>query len=276
MSEVELRAISLRRGGKELLRAVDLRLRAGEFLALVGPNGAGKSSLLRVALGLERAAEGQALLNGTPLRERTPREKAAHLGWLPQHSRIVEPILVLDQVLAARYRFSETRAHATSRARAALSRVGALELESRQIFTLSGGERQRVSLAALLAQETPLLLLDEPGNHLDPSHQHELYRLLGELWHEGRGVLCITHDVSLLGVIDNAEAIRVVGIKEGKLSFESTFGSPELPDRLGELFQVTAERLQGPPGGWLVLRPQIAAPRSDPKPSHPTKGSDEV
>src|SRR5690606_34747423 len=103
---------------------------------------------------------------------------------------------------------------------------------------LSGGERQRVALATLLAQEPRIALLDEPASHLDPAQQVEAYRLIGELWRQGLGVLLVTHDVNLLGELGPAPDVHVVGLAGGRVAFRSNLAAADLPEQLGALFRI--------------------------------------
>lgn len=232
-AELELRDASVEISGKRLLDDVSLTVREGEFVALIGPNGAGKTTLLRAALGL-MPASGDVLLNGKPVRAYNGRARAGLIAWLPQQALITEALTALDLVAGARFRFDESRRSAEAAAREALQRAGAEQFEKRFVNTLSGGEQQRVAVAAMLAQEAPLLLLDEPANHLDPGQQIALYRLFGELWRQGKGVLCITHDVNLLA--HAGQGVTVAGLREGKLKFQQPFESPDLPEKLQALF----------------------------------------
>jgi iron complex transport system ATP-binding protein len=241
MTSLKLTGVTVRSRGRALIEGVDLSLNEGEFVALIGPNGAGKTTLFRAALGLNRC-EGEALLGGRPVRGIPGRARAALAAWLPQQALVAEPITVLDLVTAARYRFSETHASAREAALLALETSRAREFADRPATELSGGEQQRVAIAALIAQDAPLLLLDEPANHLDPAQQIEMYALIGRLWQQGRGVLCITHDINMLRHIGGRPGdIRVVGMAQGRVQFESTFGALDLPRQLGALFGVHME-----------------------------------
>ncbi|HLL82072.1 MAG TPA: ABC transporter ATP-binding protein [Longimicrobium sp.] len=240
-AQLELHDVVVRVRGRALLEDVSLRLSPGDFVAVVGPNGAGKTTLMRVALGLIRPASGHARVAGREVTSLSPRERAAHLAWLPQRIGVAEPVTALELVAAARYRFSEPRERSEAAARAALERVAALPFAPRRFTELSGGEQQRVAVAALLAQQAPLLLLDEPANFLDPAQQLDLYALVGTLWRAGLGVLCVTHDVNVLAHVagaDGAGRIRVVGVAQGRVAFEVPYDAPELGERLGELFGV--------------------------------------
>jgi iron complex transport system ATP-binding protein len=235
-----LDTVTVRARERTLLDGVSLRVAPGDFVAIVGPNGAGKSTLLRVALGLIRPDSGRAFVDGQDVFALTPRARAAKLAWLPQRLEAAEPITALEQVAAARYRFPESHRASEAAALRALAEAGAQSFASRPITELSGGERQRVAVAGLLAQETPLVLLDEPANFLDPAQQLELYTRMGQLWRAGRGILCVTHDVNVLAHTHapGTPAPRVVGLFQGRVAFERPHDAPDLGDHLGELFGV--------------------------------------
>jgi iron complex transport system ATP-binding protein len=209
---------------------------------VVGPNGAGKSSLIRAALALERVKSGDVCLDGVHVTSLGARERAARIGWLAQSSPIEEGLLVLESVAAARFRFRETRAASMEVARASLAEVDAHGLESVRLDRLSGGELQRVRLAALVAQEAELWLLDEPGNHLDPSLQLALCAILVKQVQQGRGVLVVTHDLAVLPFLRHSTT-RVVAMREGAIVFEESLDSPRLAERLSDLYSVVVHRV---------------------------------
>jgi iron complex transport system ATP-binding protein len=251
---LELHGLSVRARGEFLLQDVNLALREGEFVALLGPNGAGKTTLLRAALGLI-ASTGDALLGGRDVHSLNGRQRAAIAAWLPQQSAVIEAVTALEFVMAARYRFAESRPSAERAAHEALARTGATEYAARPVTQLSGGEQQRVAVAALLAQEAPLLLLDEPANHLDPAQQIDLYTLIGELWRAGRGILCITHDINLLRHAGSGPGdIRVVGLSSGRVRFATGYGAADLGTHVGALFGVQMHELQS--GGHRLIVPR--------------------
>jgi iron complex transport system ATP-binding protein len=238
--------VSVHVGGRALLSKVQLRVAAGELVALLGRNGAGKSTLLKAALGLIAPSGGAVRIGARRVGELDGRERAARLAWLPQHFAVHEAFTAGELVATARFRFDEPAAAGAAAARRALARTGAAELEARVVSTLSGGELQRVALAVLLAQEAPLLLMDEPANHLDPAQQLAMYRLIGELWRDGHGVLCVTHDPNLLHHVlsgGEAERVRVVGMEQGAIAFERTLADAALPEALSTLFGVRIARV---------------------------------
>lgn len=249
-NKLALEGVSVSIRGQRLIEDINLRLAEGEFVALVGPNGAGKTTLLRAALGL-LPCSGRALINDRPVQQLSGRERAAQVAWLPQSVLVSEPLSALEVVAAARYRITESRADAEAAARKSLQSAGVAEFANRAVNSLSGGEHQRVAVACLIAQEAPLLLLDEPANHLDPAQQIGLFKLLGRVWRDGRGLLCITHDVNMLRHLGAAE-IRVVGMSGGRIRFEADYGSPELPGHLEALFGTPFVSVDLPGGRALV------------------------
>ena len=255
--ELKLEQVSVVRRGRALLDQVDLVVAPGQLLSLVGPNGAGKTTLLRVMLGLTAPSAGRALLGHMALAELAPKQRAARVAWLPQHSSAAEDLVALEVVMAARFRFDEPLGVCRREARSALGRLGVADAAERALGTLSGGERQRVALAALLAQAAPILLVDEPANHLDPAQQIDVYRLLGELWREGKSVVCVTHDINLLRHLGSPDRVRVAGVADGRLRFELPLTAAALPDQLGALFGVHMHALTLQ--GQRVLLPERPA-----------------
>ena len=254
MSELAFVDLSVKLGERTLLDRITLRVAPGEFVALIGPNGAGKTTLLKAALGLRAPSSGSVRLANASVAELDARTRAARIAWLPQHIRAEEPISGLESVAAARYRFRESHAESRRAAERALARVGASQYAERRVTELSGGERQRVAFACLMAQEAEILLFDEPANHLDPAQQLDVYRLLGELWREGRSVLCINHDVNLLHQVGNAARLRVVGLRAGRLVFDAPLDAPALPEHMGDLFGVAMESVQGSDQRFIMPR----------------------
>lgn len=236
MTELVLSAASLSLRGNPVVSEVDLRLSTGDFLALVGPNGSGKTSLIKLCLGLYPPGSGDVCLDGVPVSRLSPKRRAASLAWLPQRWEPSEALPVEEIVAAARYRLGEPFAVAASAARTALDRVGAGDFAERNIDELSGGELQRVLLASVVAQSAPLLFFDEPANHLDPQHQITTYRLLGDLWRGGAGVLCVTHDINLLAHVGAAPEIRVLGLRQGRAVLRTNYDDPELARGLSDLY----------------------------------------
>ena len=254
MAELEFLDLSVTLGQRTLLNRFTLQVEQGEFVALIGPNGAGKTTLLKAALALRSPSSGTVRVAGRLVAGLDARARAAAIAWLPQHIRADEPVTALESVAAARFRFRESHAASVRAAERALQRVAASGYAARRVTELSGGERQRVAFACALAQEAKILLFDEPANHLDPAQQLDVYALLGELWREGRTLLCINHDVNLLHHVGDATRIRVVGLRAGSLAFDTSLAASSLPSQVGALFGVEVDALWGSGQRFIVPR----------------------
>jgi iron complex transport system ATP-binding protein len=193
--------VSVTLGGQQVVTDVDLELEDGEWVCLIGPNGAGKSTLLRAIAGLV-PFEGAILLDGGPLTGLSRREVARRLAFVPQSPLLPPDLPVGEYVLLGRTPYigpfaSESR-HDVAAARRALDRLELGAFAQRRLHTLSGGERQRVVLARALAQEAPLLLLDEPTTALDIGRQQQALELVAELRRQGPlTVLSAMHELTL-------------------------------------------------------------------------------
>jgi iron complex transport system ATP-binding protein len=194
--------LDLRLGKRTLLRQLDWAARPGECWSIIGRNGAGKSTLLRTLAGLHRPDAGAVHVGGRALDQWPPEELARQRAFLAQSRHDAFSYSVIETVLSARHPYHANRYWEGSddhqAAMTALASMEVAELAERDVRTLSGGERQRVAIAALLAQDTPLLLLDEPANALDLAHQVSVMALLARLCREqGKIVVMIGHDLNL-------------------------------------------------------------------------------
>jgi iron complex transport system ATP-binding protein len=207
------RGLTLAVAGRTLVRGLDLNVDAGECWAIVGPNGAGKTTLLATLAGLLATHTGRIAYDGTPLAALAPRERARKRGFLPQDSVDFFPASVLETTLTGRHphlsRWQWESAADIACAQAALAAFGLAGLERRDVRSLSGGERRRVALAALLAQDPALLLLDEPSSHLDLGTQiAALETLTAWVRTTGKAIVMVLHDLHLaLRYADHAIAM---------------------------------------------------------------------
>jgi iron complex transport system ATP-binding protein len=199
---ISTHALSLRIGSRTLVDRLDWTVGAGECWCVIGRNGAGKSTLLRTLAGLRQPDGGSIAIEGRPLADWPLEELARKRAYLPQTRSDAFSYRVLETVLAARHPYHAQRYwegsddHAI--AMAALTSMEVAELAQRDVRSLSGGERQRVAIAAMLAQDTPLLLLDEPANALDLAHQVSTMQLVAKLCREqGKTAVMIGHDLNL-------------------------------------------------------------------------------
>ena len=207
------RGLALAVPGRTLCSGLNLDIGPGQCWAIVGPNGVGKTTLLTTLAGLRAPDAGEITYDGTPLSALASRERARRRGWLPQDSVDFFPATVLETVLVGRHpylaRWQWESAADVVRAERALADVGLAGFPMREVGSLSGGERRRVALAALLAQDPDLLLLDEPSSHLDLAHQITTLDVLARLVRDrGKSVLMVLHDLHLaLRYADHAIAL---------------------------------------------------------------------
>ena len=199
---IALRDLSVRYDGKEAVRNVSFEVGDREWVVLIGPNGAGKTSVLRALAGLH-AFGGDVTLGGRRVRDLDRRELARLVAFVPQSPVIPAELTVSEYVLLGRtphigYFASESRADRRAAARA-LERLELRELSERSLATLSGGELQRAVLARSLAQEAPVLLLDEPTTSLDLGRQQQVLELVDALRGDGLTVVSTMHDLTLAG-----------------------------------------------------------------------------
>jgi len=205
------RGLGYRVDGRDLITGVDVAAAPGELLAILGPNGAGKTTLLRVLSGEWPATTGEVVLLGRPLTGLAPIEQARLRAVLPQQTVLTFAFRCLDVVLMGRY--AATTGDDTAVAEAAMATTDSSHLAARAYPTLSGGEQTRVSLARVLAQETPVLFLDEPTASLDLRHQELVMRTLRGLADGGAVVVAVLHDLNVAARF----ADRVVLLAEGRV-----------------------------------------------------------
>jgi len=198
---IALDSVAIGVPGRTLVRGIDARLHPGEFVAVLGPNGVGKTTFLRVLCGLKPVLEGRIEMDGTPLRALSPLERARAIAFVTSDDAMTEALRVREVVAIGRFphhrwwQWSPGLADDAAVERA-LGAVHMRDHAERLFTTLSSGERQRVWIAMGLAQETPVLLLDEPTSHLDVRVAHEILALLRQLAQDGRTVVCVLHDLN--------------------------------------------------------------------------------
>ncbi|WP_176038092.1 ABC transporter ATP-binding protein [Brucella tritici] len=200
MTSLSVKNLSVSLGGKAALSDASFNIHGGEFIGLIGPNGAGKTTLLRAILGLV-ASRGEISLDGNDLRQTSASTKAQNLAYLPQDRDVAWPVSVEMLVSLGRSAlkpvFASLSAQDEVLIETAMQRMDVARFRDRSAIELSGGERARVLIARVLAQDTPVILADEPVAGLDPSHQLGLMQSFAELAQEGRTVVASLHELSL-------------------------------------------------------------------------------
>ena len=201
MSTLHAEGLSLTAAGRTLCADLDLTFAPGECWALLGQNGAGKTTLLHTLVGLREPQAGRVYYDGRPLSQWRRRALARHLGLLSQDNVDPFPATVLETALLGRHPHQDLWAADSAAdqalARAALAAVDMAELEARSVARLSGGERRRLAVATLLTQDSAVLLLDEPINHLDLRHGVGVLTRFRALADSGRSVIMSLHDPGL-------------------------------------------------------------------------------
>ena len=194
--------LQLKVADRLLVDALDWQIGAGECWCVIGRNGAGKSTLLRTLVGLRPAEGGTISLNGRALKDWPLQDLACQRAFLPQSRSDAFAYRAIETVLTARHPYHESAYWESdadyAAAHSALQLMDVDALAERDVRTLSGGERQRVAIAAVLAQDTQLLLLDEPTSALDLAHQVGVMSLLDKLCREqNKSVVMVSHDLNL-------------------------------------------------------------------------------
>ena len=201
--------VTISRGGGVVVRDIGVAVHAGELLCLVGPNGAGKSTLLSALAGSIAVESGSIVLQGDPLGELSTVEQARRRAVLPQEHAVSGSFSCREVVQMARYPWNRTPANgddedAVAEAMALCDVTG---FADRPFATLSGGERARVALARVLAQRTPVLLLDEPTAAMDPHFGETVMSLVSQRVAEGAAVIAVVHDLTMAAAYSDTVAV---------------------------------------------------------------------
>jgi iron complex transport system ATP-binding protein len=243
-----------------VLRDVELALEAGELLAIVGPNGAGKSTLLRTLAGLLPPLAGQVLYRGRALHALAPEQRARTVAYVTAEDDGVAGMRVEEVVAQGRlahrpwWRWGLVQADEEAIAHA-VAVAGLRELLARPLASLSSGEAQRAWIGMALAQDTPVLLLDEPTSHLDVRRAHETLELLRELAHGGRAVGVVLHDLNLAA----RYADRIGVVADGVLLALGTRDTVLLPEILSAAYDAEVRVLRDDDGTPVpIARPRRA------------------
>lgn len=234
---------------------LDVRIPDDSFTVIVGPNACGKSTLLRALARLLKPAAGTVVLDGKSIHERKAKAFAREVGLLPQTSLAPDGIVVADLVSRGRYPHQgivRQWSHGDARSVAdALDATNTTELSTRLVDELSGGQRQRVWVAMALAQETPLLLLDEPTTFLDIAHQIGLLELFRSLHASGRTLVAVLHDLNHAA----RYATHIIAMKDGRVVAEGPPRDIITPALVREVFDLECVVIADPVTGSPLVVP---------------------
>ncbi|MEU4096899.1 heme ABC transporter ATP-binding protein [Streptomyces sp. NPDC026673] len=248
------RELGLRIGGTWLLKDVDLDLAAGSLLAVVGPNGAGKSTLLSLLAGDQPPTTGTVRVDGLSVATAHPADLARRRAVLPQRAVLSFPFTVADVVAMGRAPWGGTDAEDDDEDAIAhaLTAAGMTGFTQRRYPTLSGGEQARASFARVLAQDTSVLLLDEPTAALDLRHQEQLMRTARACADSGVAVLAVLHDLQLAA----AYADEIAVLHAGRLVERGEPATVLTEPLLEEVYQLPIEVYRHPVTGAVMVGPR--------------------
>jgi len=244
---LETRELFVSYGSTLVVDSLDLSVPSGALTALTGPNGSGKSTILRTLSGLLKPGHGTVLLDGLSISRLSTREVAQRVGVLSQGPVAPEGLTVQDLVRQGRYphrplfgRWSEKDAVAFNNA---LALTGMTDLRERPVDQLSGGQRQRAWIAMTLAQETPILLLDEPTTFLDLAHQIEVMELASDLVRKmGKTIVAVLHDLNQAA----RYADHMVMLKGGRIVASAPPAKVMTAETIREVFNVNSVVMPDP------------------------------
>jgi iron complex transport system ATP-binding protein len=258
MSRLQSLDVSLAYGDTPIVQNLSLDIPEGQITTIIGPNGCGKSTLLRALSRLMKPAMGgTVLLDGQNIHQLPTREVAKRLGLLAQQSTPPGGITVEDLVRRGRYPHQSFLQPPSRKDQEAVDRAIALsgieDLRTAAVDQLSGGQRQRAWIAMALAQETPLLLLDEPTTYLDIAHQLEVMDLVKRLNRdEGRTIVMVLHDINEAARVSD----RIVAMRDGKILREGTPAQVLEPELLRTLYGIPCDIHTDPETGQPFALPR--------------------
>lgn len=249
--------------GKEIIGSFSCSFATGTFTGIIGPNGSGKTTLLR-AISRIIPATGILELDGRPVSDYTPAELGRALGFVPQNEDRPFAYTVMQVVQMSRYartsRFASLSPEDFTRCYDALDRIGISHLKDQSIQTLSGGEWQRVLIARALAQETAVILLDEPTSHLDLAHQTGTLSLVRDLAGSGRTVIGVFHDLNLASQYCD----RLIMVLNGTIVADGAPSEVLTPERVREVYGAEVIAARNPVTGSILLVPMGAKSTGNP------------
>lgn len=253
---LDLKSLYVSYNGHDILVDVSLHVSSGEIVAVIGPNGAGKTTLVRAISGVLPPRSGKVQVDGLDLAKLSTVQRARYLAVVPQARQLPAAFTVHQTVLLGRTPYLSWLGRPSPADQLlvsqALEHTRLTHLAERRVGELSGGEQQRILLARALAQDTPVLLLDEPTTHLDLEHQSNFLNLVRTLTEQKNlAVLMVLHDLNLAGLYADRVALLVAGRVH-------TTGSPQevlTPEHLTAVYNVPVNVVPHPEYGTPMVLP---------------------
>lgn len=253
MNCIKTENLNISYGNIEIVKELNLSIPKGKITTIIGANGCGKSTILKTIARILKAKSGAIYINDKEINSQSSKELAKVMGVLPQSPQAPSGLTVEELISYGRFPhqsgFGKMMGEDKKIVKWALEKTGLLEFKDRPIQALSGGQRQRAWIAMALAQETDILLLDEPTTYLDLAHQLDILKLLEQLnKKEGRTIVMVIHE------LNNAArfADHMVGIKKGKIVCEGTAEQVMTKENLKDIFNIDAHIVPDPISGKPV------------------------
>ncbi|WP_084125667.1 ABC transporter ATP-binding protein [Demequina sp. NBRC 110054] len=265
MTRLETQGAVIGYGGPPIVHGVDVEIPDGQITAIIGPNGCGKSTLLRALVRLLTPSDGTVLLDGEDIHRVPTREVARRVGLLPQSPLAPAGITVKELVARGRTPHQKVlrpwSATDETAVMSALHSTGLTDIQDAVVDELSGGQRQRAWIAMALAQDTPLMILDEPTTYLDIAHQYEVMDLLHRLNHrQERTIVMVVHDLHQAA----RYAHHVIAMSEGRVAASGPASEVLTAETVGDVFGLEVRVLPDPVTGTPVIVPAHAPGGHDP------------
>ena len=236
-----------------IISGIDAEIKTGELIGIIGRNGAGKSTLLKTIRGLLPVKKGEVLYFGRPMQAYGEKELARRVAYLQQNVETGFGYTGLDIVLTGRYPYMKwwesEKDDDKELARDCMSYTGTLDLAERPVTEVSGGQKQRILLAKVLAQQTPILFLDEPTTGLDMVYREEIFRFARELANMGKTILMVVHELDLAA----AYCSRIFLLGEGKLLADGAPGQVLTEHLLSRAYEADISVEKNPKNGRLEI-----------------------
>ena len=247
MSCISTKNLNISYGNLDIVKDLNLDIPKGKITTIIGSNGCGKSTILKTIARIIQAKSGDIFVNNINIKEQSPKDLAKVMAVLPQSPQAPSGLTVEELIAYGRFPhqkgFGKMRKEDEDIVTWALQSTGIEEFRERPIEALSGGQRQRAWIAMAIAQQTEILILDEPTTYLDLAHQLEILKLLEELnKKQGTTIVMVIHE------LNNAARVadHMIGVKKGKVVCEGTAHEVMTKENLKELFNIDAEIVEDP------------------------------